>query len=256
MCFGNDSPPAPPPAPTPVSPGETSREAIQAQIDALPEILRAQQEFGGQFSQQQLQSLQQFGPQFAQSALDLQREFGPQFAQVERELSPELAGAQDTLRDFFKSTDEEEFQSLLPNLQEQVRAGQQVRGLGSISPLGSIDESVQVQQLRENLKNRRLNISLSTAGRVPISGVPTVQGQSGTGQLVQNVSPGNIFGAQASNNSLAGSIFQTQGSIFNNQLANQSSPLGAIAGGFAGQAAGAFGAGIGSAGAAGALALI
>jgi len=216
--MGGGSQPAAPATPAPApSVGETSREAIQAQIDALPEILRSQQEFGPQFSALQLQELQKFGPEFAQTALDLQREFGPQFADVERSLSPELAGAQDALAEFFSETDDEEFERLRGGLVEDVRAGQSIRGIGDISPLGAVDESVQVARLRKSLKDRRLNVALSTAGRVPIGGVPNVQGTTGTSQLVQNVSPQNIFGAQASINAFNQSIFGTQAGIFGTQ---------------------------------------
>jgi len=66
-----------------------------------------------------------------------------------------------------------------PGLLQNVRAGQSQRGLGAISPLGSIDESVQLQQLKENLKQRRLNVALSTAGRVPISrAMPLARGRA------------------------------------------------------------------------------
>jgi len=237
------APAPPPPAP---SPGETSAQAIQAQIDALPKILAAQQQFGPGFSQQQLEDLQTFGPQFAQSALDLQRQFGPQFAEVERGLAPELAGAQRTLSDFLNQTDEQEFQSLRPGLLEDVRAGQSQRGLGAISPLGSIDESVQLARLKQSLKDRRLNVALSTANRVPIGGIAQVQGQTGVGQLVQNVNPESIFNAQASNNAFSSSIFGTQANIFGSRLANQGNPLGSILGGLAGAAAGGFGSSLGS----------
>jgi len=234
--------PSAPPAPP--SGAETSREAIQAQIESLPQILEAQQEFGPQFSQQQLQALQQFGPQFAETALGLQREFAPQFAEVERQLAPELAESQRTLTDFLRGTDEEEFSRLAPGLIEQVRAGQSVRGLGDISPLGAIDESVQVQQLRESLRNRRLNIALSTAGRTPISNFPQVQGQTGVGQLVQNISPESIFGRQSSIDQLRQQQFATQANLFNQQPGGI---LGQIAGGIGGAVVSGAGAAAGAA---------
>lgn len=238
----SDPPPPPPPAPTV---GETSAQAIQAQIDALPNILAAQKEFGGQFSQLSLEDLQEFGPQFAQTALDLQREFAPQFTQIERDLSPELAGAQDTLAAFLNRTDDEEFAALRPGLLQDIRAGQSARGLGAISPLGSIDESVQIQRLKQSLKDRRLNVALSTAGRVPIGGVGQVQGQTGVGQLVQNVDPNSIFNAQNSLNQFNSAIFGTQANIFGTQtqaatarrgqnIGLASSALGALGTGFSG----------------------
>jgi len=223
--MGGDSPQEPTPAPAP-SASETSREAIQAQIDALPQMLAAQQQYGPQFSQLNLEQLQKYGPEFAQAALDLQRKFGPQFAQIERDLSPELAGAQDTLANYFKGDDQAEYNSLQPFLQEQIRAGQSARGIGTISPLGSIDESVQLAQLKQSLKDRRLNVALSTAGRVPIGGMPTVQGQTGTGQLVQNVSPDSIFGYQQGLNNFNASIFGTQGSLYSNNQANATTRRG------------------------------
>lgn len=235
-------PAAPAPAP---SASETSAQAIQAQIDALPKILAAQQQYGGQFSQQNLQSLQQFGPQFAEAALALQKQYAPQFAEVERSLSPELAGAQSTLASFLNQTDDQEYDSLRPGLLEDVRSAQSMRGLGAISPLGSIDESVQLQRLRQSLKDRRLNVALSTAGRVPISSFPQIQGQSGTGQLVNNVNPDSIFGYQQGLNNFNASVFGTQANMYGNQLSNQSNPFGTILGSIAGGIGGGIGTGVG-----------
>ena len=241
----NDSPQPAAPAPAP-SVNETSAQAIQAQIDALPKILAAQQQYGGQFSQQQLESLQQYGPQFAEAALKLQSEYGPRFAEIERSLSPELAGAQDTLANFFKGGDEAEYEALKPGLLESVRGAQSQRGLGAISPLGSIDESVQLQQLKQSLKDRRLNVALSTAGRVPIGGMPQIQGQTGVGQLVNNVNPESIFGYQQGLNNFNASIFGTQSSNYQQQLAHpKANILGSIAGVAGGMALGSFTGGMG-----------
>jgi len=246
--MGDDSPaPQPaPPAPAP-SPMETSAQAIQAQIDALPKILAAQQQYGGQFSEQQLQSLQQYGPQFAEAALALQRQYAPQFAEIERSLSPELAGAQSTLANFLSSTDQQEYDALAPGILQDVRAGQSQRGLGAISPLGSIDESVQLQRLKQSLKDRRLNVALSTAGRVPISSFPQMQGQTGTGQLVQNVDPQSIFGYQQGLNSFNASIFGSQAGMYSQQQKSGGSPWGSILGSVAGSFAGPLGASAGGA---------
>jgi hypothetical protein len=245
---GGKSQPAPTPPPTPPSTTETSAQAIQAQIDALPKILEAQKQYGGQFSEEQLKSLQEFGPQFAQTALDLQKQFGSQFADVERSLSPELAGAQKTLADFFSQNDQAEYESLRPGLLEDVRSAQSQRGLGAISPLGAIDESVQLQRLKQSLKDRRLNVALSTAGRVPIGGMPQVQGQTGTGQLVQNVNPESIFGYQQGLNNFNASIFGTQANMYSNSMANPSkSAFGSILGGITGAAVGSLAGGAGTA---------
>lgn len=238
---------APPQAPQAPSAGETSAQAIQAQIDALPKILEAQKQYGGQFSEEQLKSLTEYGPQFAEAALKLQKDYGPQFAEVERSLSPELAGAQDTLKNFFAQTDQQEYESLRPGLIEDVRSAQSQRGLGAISPLGAIDESVQLQRLKQSLKDRRINVALSTAGRVPISGVPQVQGQTGTGQLVQNVNPDSIFNYQQGLNNFNASIFGTQSGMYANQQANKGNIFGSLLGGIAGAGIGSLAGGAGTA---------
>lgn len=209
------APQAPAPAPT-VS--ETSAEAIQAQIDALPKILAAQKEYGSQFSEEQLKSLKEYAPQFAEQALKLEEQYAPQYKRISDILNPEIGAAQKTLTDFLGATDQQEYESLKPGLLEDVRGAQSQRGLGAISPLGSIDESVQLQRLKSSLKDRRLNIALSTAGRTPIGGMVQMgQGTTGTSQLVQNVSPGEMVGYQSSLNQFNASIFGTQANIFGTQ---------------------------------------
>lgn len=219
-----NTPTAPPPPP---STTETSAQAIQAQIDALPKILASQQQYGGQFSQQALDQLNQYGPQFAQSALSLEQQFAPQYKQVSDTLNPEVGAAQDYLTSYLNGTgqnangmspaDQGEYDSLVPGALNQIRAGQSQRGLGPISALGSVDESVQLAQLKSSLKDRRINTALTTAGRTPISGMPQIQGTTGTGQLVQNVSPDSVMNYQSSLNNFNSSIFNTQGGVFGAQ---------------------------------------
>ena len=232
-----------PPAPVAPTAGETTRQAIQGQIESLPDILAAQQEFGPQFAQtnltQQLQDLQQFGPQQAQARLDLQNQFGPQFAEAlrrEQEAgSPELGAARTALTDYLSQPDlmtpEEERQA-----QQDIRSAQNVRGFALESGVGAQSELEKLTGLRQQLKERRLNIALSTSGRAPITGNSQFQGQQfGPGQLVQNVTPGNIFGQANSN-------FATQANIFGTQSANaQANSGGGIGGQLLGAGLGAFG---------------
>ena len=76
--MGGGQPAAPQqPAPAP-SVSETSAQAIQSQIDALPKILEAQKLYGSQFSEEQLKSLKEFAPQFAEQALKLEEQYAPQ----------------------------------------------------------------------------------------------------------------------------------------------------------------------------------
>jgi len=218
---GGGSIPSQPSTPAaPPSSGETSAQAIQAQIDALPKILAAQQQYGGQFSQQQLDQLNQYGPQFAQAALDLQNKFAPQYKQLTDTFNPEVGAAQDTLTNFLKQTDQQEYDTLAPGILDQVRSGQSQRGIGAISPLGSLDESVQLAQLKSSLKDRRLNIALATAGRSPVSGMANIQGNPGSGQLVQNVNPDSIFNYQQGLNNFNSQIFGTQAQLYNTNYNN------------------------------------
>lgn len=88
--MGGGQPAAPQAPAAPPSASETSAQAIQAQIDALPKILAAQQQYGPGFSQTQLDQLNQFGPQFAQSALGLEQQFAPQYKAISDTLNPEI----------------------------------------------------------------------------------------------------------------------------------------------------------------------
>ena len=234
---------APPPAPTAPDPYDTARESIRAQTDSLPDILAAQEEFGPQFQQQQfqqqLQSLQQYAPQEAQARLDLQNQFGPQFAEALRAeqeaASPELGAARGALTDYLNQPDllnpEEERQA-----KQDIRGAQNVRGFALESGAGAQSELEKLTGLRQQLKERRLNIALSTSGRAPITGGSQFQGQQfGAGQLVQNTNPSQIFG-------LAQSNFGTQANIFGTQSANaQANSSGGIGGQLLGAGLGAFG---------------
>lgn len=215
------TPPSAPSAPaTPPSTAETSAQAIQSQIDALPKILAAQKEYSGQFSEQQLKELNDYSGPFAEAALKLQAQYAPQYKAISDILNPEVASAQRNLTSFLDQTDDQEYNSLAPGVREDIRAGQSQRGLGPISPLGSIDEGVQLARLKSSLKDRRLNISLSTAGRTPISGQANVQAQ-GVGQLVQNVTPQQTFDYQQGLNNFSASIFNTEANKYSSKLQYQ-----------------------------------
>ena len=205
--------PTPPP-----SQAETSAQAIQSQIDALPKILAAQQQYGDQFSQEQLDSINQFGGPFADAILKLQQQFAPQYKAISDTLNPEVAAAQRNLTGFLDQTDDAEYNSLAPGVLANVRAGQSQRGLGAISPLGSVDESVQLAQLKSSLKDRRLNISLATAGRTPIGGIQNIQPNTGTGQLVQNINPDSAMNYQQGLNNFTASIFNSQGNNYGTSM--------------------------------------
>ena len=182
-----DDPQQPTPAPAP-SASQTYKQAIQDQLEMAPEVMAATEKYGTQYTE------------------------------LQRKLNPELQGASDTLSSFLKSTDEEEFNALRPGLVEDVRSAQSARGIGDISPLGSIDESVQVARLKQSLKDRRLNLALTTSGRQPIG---TYAGATGD--------TGSIMGYQSNVNSMNASIYGTQAGMWNSSM-SQPDVLGTIAG--------------------------
>ena len=215
------TPPSAPSAPQqPPSMQETSAQAIQSQIDALPKILAAQKEYSGQFSEQQLKELNQYSGPFAEAALKLQAQYAPQYKAISDILNPEVSAAQRNLTSFLTQTDDQEYNSLAPGVREDIRGAQSQRGLGAISPLGSIDEGVQLARLKSSLKDRRLNIALATAGRTPISGQANIQAQ-GVGQLVQNVTPQQTFDYQQGLNNFSASIFNTEANKYSSKLQYQ-----------------------------------
>ena len=241
-----------PQAPVAPTAEETTREAIQGQVESLPDILAAQQEFGPQFAdqafQQQMRDITEFGPQAAEASLALQEQFGPRFAEALRAeqeaASPELGASRRVLTDYLNQeellTPEEE-----RKMQQDTRAAQNVRGFALESGVGAQDELKNMTALRQQLKERRLNIALSTSGRAPVTGQTQFQGggQFGPGQLVQNVNPGQIFGLASSNFGTQANIFGTQSA---NAQANAGGGLGAQLGaGALGAFGGAFGMGSG-----------
>ena len=217
---GGDQPEPPSVSAAAPTPEETTQQAIQSQIAATPQILATQREFGPQFTQLELEQLQEFGPQFAQTALDLQKRFGPQIGEAlraEQEAAqPELGAARRTLTEFLEQPEELTSEEQRKFTQD-LRAAQGVRGFALESGLGAEDELRQLTELRQSLKTRRLNIALATAGRAPVTGGTQAQQTSfGPGQLVQNVTPGQIFGLAAST---FGTQAGAQASIFGAQSA-------------------------------------
>lgn len=188
MGGDSDSSPQPTPAPAP-SASQTYKQAIQDQLEMAPETWAATEKYGTLYTE------------------------------LQRRLNPELAGASTTLSNYLSGTDEQEYESLKPGLIQDIRAGQSARGIGDISPLGSLDEGVQVARLKQALKDRRLNIALSTAGRQPIGSYAGVTNDTSS-----------ILGYQSSVNSMNASIYGAQANMWNQQQQSSGNVLGTIAG--------------------------
>lgn len=257
---------------------ETSREAISAQIEAVPDIFRTQQEFGAQFAGLDVANLQQFLPILG----ELQRSEEAKNIAFKREQFPTVPGAEAQLSSFLGGQDiggeqagirsdlnaaVEEFLSgedpltgaQRRNITEDIRSAQLARGQTQFG-FSAVQEARGIEDLRREVRQERLaarlqkanvsnqlnlqtlNTALSTANRVPIGAGQPLNFQQ-PGQLVQNVSPSNIFGlagqnlqsqsAQAQIQAQQPTALQSVGSIFGN-----------IAGGFAtGAGFGIFGGG-------------
>lgn len=206
-------------APTPPSTSGTAAESIQAQIDALPKILAAQKQYGGQFTEEEIRLLQQYGPQAAAA----QR-------QVEGVLSPESISGSNLLNKYLQ-----EDVSLRPGnplydqTQADLRAATSARGLGE-SGFGALEEVRGLADLRNNLKMQQLQIALSAAGRLPTGLTGTMGGTAyGTQAQIQNVNPSQIFGLAQSNYAQQMGAYQKKGSGI----------AGALGGGMAGVIGGA-----------------
>lgn len=202
-----------PSAPPPPSPAETTRQSIQAQVESLPEILEAQREFAPQFTQEELDLLRDFGGQFLQEQLELEKEFAPQITQLTREqqeiLAPERIAGQEALEEFLTREDVLT-EAERGRIQQQARAAQSVRGLAETG-FGALDEARQLADLRRSLQSERINVALSAAGRVPTTGgFQTQTPNVSQGQLVQNVSPQDIFSLTNNNFSNLTNQFATK----------------------------------------------
>ena len=200
-------------APKPPDPYETSEKSIQAQIDALPKILEAQQKYGGQFSE---------------TELDLLRQYGPQYANLQNQLSditaPQARAAQGLLtQEFQRPMSELLTQDEVAQFQADSRAATSARGLGE-SGFGALDEIRGLTALRQQIKAQRLNLALGATGGLPAATSFTNQGQVSQGQMVQNVQPSQIFG-------LAQSNYATEGSIYGAKVGILGEALGGALGG-------------------------
>jgi len=254
--------------PQTVNASETSRESIQAQLEAIPQIYQAQSDFGGKFAELDFQNLQQYLPQLA----DLARGIQEKDIAFQKDQYPEIGAATGKLTDYIQGQDisaqdasvrgdlgsaideylngEDVFRPEQERqLTESIRSGQLARGQEQFG-YSNIEEARGTASLREQLRMDRLNTrlqkvnvenqlnlqalntSLSTAGRVPVSSGQQVQFQQ-PGQLIQSTSPSQFFNTALQNQSA-----QLSASQFN---AQQQNPFGQFAGNIVGGFASGFG---------------
>jgi len=169
---------------------EIAQQSIQSQINLLPQQLQAEQQFAPQFAEQSLQVSREFAPQFLQQQLEQQREFAPQFAEqllAERELlTPEaVAGGraatdfleggqartfaesqQSALDEFLSPTEEVLSPFQKRSLEQDIRSAQNVRGFGIASPLGSVEETGALENLRQQIRGQRFQARTGVASSI------------------------------------------------------------------------------------------
>ncbi len=211
-----------PQAPAAPDPSQTAEQAIQDQIRNLPDIYKAQKEFGPQFTQLELDQLREFGPQYAEEALKLEKQFGTQLAEQTRAeqaiLAPERVAGSEFLAAYISGADD------LTPLEEKrakqtIRAGQADRGM-AFSGSGAEEELKALTEMRQQLKSRKINTALGAAGWMPQTGGSTVNAPSSFGgALVQNVTPTQTFGLAASN-------YASQANIYNTNVTSQTARRG------------------------------
>lgn len=220
----------PPPPPAAPSPGETAEQSIQAQLDAIPKQLAAEQEFGPQFIQESLDQSAEFGPQFLEQGLEFAEEFGPRLSKVTRAeqdaLDPSRGLGGDAIADFLRSGGDTLTDIERDTFLQDIRAAQQTRGLAQ-SGFGAVAELEQVTGLRQSLKDRFLNVALSASGRLPSAGGSSVAAPGfGNQGLIQNVNPATFFSGQAAQNQSNAGIFGTQTGFAQNQNNNATAQRG------------------------------
>lgn len=212
--------------PAPPSPAEITQQSIQAQTQSLPQILHAQEQYGGQFTEQELNLIREFAPQFLQEQLNLETEFGPQFSAAARETlgayAPERIKAQDLLTNYLSTPDGMTDQETAL-IQDQSRAAQSARGLAETG-FGAVEEVRALADFRRQIQAQQLQIGLALAGQVPTNPIFATQIPNvSPGQLVSNVTPSDIFG-------LTNNVYNTQAQIAANNASNRSDILGALIG--------------------------
>jgi hypothetical protein len=246
--MGGDKAPTVTAPPVTPSTTETSAQSIQAQIDAIPKILAAQQQYGSQFSQLDLDQMKQFGPQYAEYALGLEKQFGTQLAEQTRAeqaiLAPERIAGSNYLTNYLTGaedlTAQEEMQA-----KQKMRAGQAERGM-AFSGQSAADELKALTEMRQNLKSRKIQTALGVAGQQPAVGGNTVSSPTSFGQqLVQNVTPAQTFGLAASNYATQSNNWQFGNQMNSSNWQADRAYMGDIWGGLLG-GAGAIGGGFAS----------
>ena len=224
MGGGQPSPPPAPAAPPAPSPAETTRQALQAELEFAPQfreeeaasIIRLAEAFGTAFTET--------GIPLAREQRDLQRELDPEIFATQEAVAEEIqARLADPISDESEALFTERF------AEQEALAGR----LGS--PIGSASVARQLFGAEEAIRSQAQTAALSFLGKTPpsagvVPGVTQVPG--GTPQFGSLVAPNlqatsSIFGSQAG---FASDIFGAQTQFATGQLGRSRSGVGQFAG--------------------------
>lgn len=169
----------PPPAPATPNLGQSSRDAIYADLDTLParntaninSQLEAINKLGpantayqiqsaDQYSQAGLDMLNKYGPQYASEQLKLQEQLDPRAFQVRQQLGDRVSS--DLMLGGQLDPDSERV------LQEQVRGAQAARG-NILGGSAGGQEAYVKQQLSQGLRQQRMGNAQSFLGLTPVT---------------------------------------------------------------------------------------
>lgn len=153
--------PTPPPAPP------TYQQTLQDYVKAIPDLLAAEQRYGPQFAQSQLDLIKQFGIPTSQALLDIDRSLFPQTAQLQEAVAGQALQG---------------LSSRLPDIVAQQYISDFNAGLGRNvnAPIGVSTRNIGLYNLQEDWKRYYQNLALTTAGRQPLQTAQAPQFGSAT----------------------------------------------------------------------------
>jgi len=194
--------------PSSPSVGETTREAIQAQLETAPSLAQQEYALTSQYSplyaQLQTQLQQQYGQQLGQSYYDMVSAANPYISAVEKQAAQDIMGR-------LGQSDEE----LLGAYQREFGAAEANAGrLGS--PVGSVNMARQTVQAREAIKQSRINEALAISGKTPVTAAASIQ------PTTPNMTGSYVSPAMG----MASSVYGTQAGMFNQYSSNQTAARG------------------------------
>jgi hypothetical protein len=207
--------PAPPAAPS-------ASQSIQDYVNAYPQLVGLQQQYGPQTAGLDYQLFQQYAPKYTQTAQDIQSQVYPETSKLQESLATQaLQGMNGQLPDWAKQQYQSDFNA----------------GIGSNvnAPIGVSDRNVGLLNLQKQWQDYYRNLGLSVAGRQPLQQTanPTFQNAGSS----ESVNPFLSYGANTYASQVAGYGHQQQNSAYYRPQ-SAGSGIGSLIGGIGGASVG------------------